>query len=90
MIKEPFSALAIFIILSLMFTLLDFRHQIELSIGNYPVVTEELSSDDVIHVIAGSDYRTEYAIRLHEQGYAKQQWWTDASSQQYIRDELEK
>jgi uncharacterized SAM-binding protein YcdF (DUF218 family) len=75
-IKKNFTALAIFIILSMMSTLLDFRHQIELTIGNYLVVTDELSPVDVIHVIAGSDYRTEYAIQLYKQGYAKQLFFT--------------
>jgi uncharacterized SAM-binding protein YcdF (DUF218 family) len=74
--KKTFTALAIFIFPSLMSALLDFRHQIELIIGNYLIITDSLSPVDVIHVIAGIDYRTEYAIHLYEEGYARQLFFT--------------
>lgn len=39
-------------------------------IGNYLTVQDNLQPADVIHVIAGDDYRTDYAIRLYQQGEA--------------------
>ena len=45
-------------------------------IGDYLVIDDELSPADVIHVIAGEDYRTDYAIRLYQQGKAKEIFFT--------------
>lgn len=47
-------------------------------IGDFLVVKDELQPADVIHVIAGADYRTEYAIQLYKEGYAKQIFFTGA------------
>ncbi len=47
-----------------------FREQIMLAIGDYLIIQDELHTSDVIHVIAGEDYRTEYAVQLFKQGYA--------------------
>ena len=40
-------------------------------IGNFLIVEDQLHPADVIHVIAGDDYRTDYAIQLYKQGYGK-------------------
>lgn len=53
-----------------------FRDQILLLFGNYLVVQDNLYTTDVIHVIAGEDYRTHYAIQLFNQGYAKRIFFT--------------
>jgi uncharacterized SAM-binding protein YcdF (DUF218 family) len=53
-----------------------FRQRILLSIGNYLTFVDSLSPVDVIHVIAGGDYRTDYAIQLYKQGYAKTIFFT--------------
>ncbi len=37
-------------------------------IGSYLTVQDNLQPADVIHVIAGDDYRTDYAIQLYKQG----------------------
>lgn len=37
-------------------------------IGDFLVIQDPLQRADVIHVIAGEDYRTEYAIQLYKQG----------------------
>lgn len=37
---------------------------------------DDLQPADIIHVIAGDDYRTDYAIRLYQQGYASQIFFT--------------
>jgi uncharacterized SAM-binding protein YcdF (DUF218 family) len=52
------------------------REKILLAVGNYLVIQDRLVPADVIHVIAGDDYRTEYAIHLYKQGYAKYIFFT--------------
>lgn len=39
-------------------------------IGNYLIVVDDRKPADVIHVIAGDDYRTDYAIQLYKAGDA--------------------
>lgn len=53
-----------------------FRHSWLLALGDYLIVRDELRPADVIHVIGGDDYRTDYAIRLFEQGYGKTLFFT--------------
>ena len=45
-------------------------------IGDYLVVRDELQPADVIHVIAGEDYRTEYAIQMYKEGYGRRLFFT--------------
>ena len=52
------------------------KERILLAIGDFLVIQDELKPVDVIHVIAGDDYRTDYAIRLYKQGYAKYIFFT--------------
>jgi len=49
-----------------------FREPLMFAIGDYLVIHDELKPADVIHVIAGPDDRTDYAIQLYKQGYGKQ------------------
>ncbi len=51
--------------------LLLFREQWLPLIGDFLSVHDTLHQADVIHVIAGEDYRTDYAIQLYDQGFAK-------------------
>ncbi len=44
--------------------------------GDFLVVEDELQPADVIHVIAGEDDRTDYALHLYQQGYGKQLFFT--------------
>jgi uncharacterized SAM-binding protein YcdF (DUF218 family) len=53
-----------------------FREPVMLAIGDYLVIQDELKPADVIHVIAGPDDRTDYAIQLYKRGYAKQIFFT--------------
>ena len=46
------------------------------AIGDFLVVRDELQPAEVIHVIAGPDYRTDYAIRLYQQGYGERLFFT--------------
>ena len=47
-----------------------------LAIGDFLVIQDPLQPADVIHVIAGPDDRTDYAIQLHKGGYGKQIFFT--------------
>ena len=40
------------------------------------MIEDVLVPADVIHVIAGDEYRTEYAIHLYQQGYAQVLFFT--------------
>jgi uncharacterized SAM-binding protein YcdF (DUF218 family) len=53
-----------------------FRQRILLAVGDFLVVQDELHPADAIHVIAGDDYRTDYAIQLYKQGYARRIFFT--------------
>lgn len=77
MVNRKKSLVAVVLVLVLtMASLYIFRRQILLGIGNYLIVEDPLSPVDVIHVIAGDDYRTDYAIQLYRQGYAKYIFFT--------------
>ncbi|UCE40566.1 MAG: YdcF family protein [Candidatus Aminicenantes bacterium] len=45
-------------------------------IGDFLVLQDNLHPGDVIHVIAGEDYRTDHAIQLYKQGYGKMLFFT--------------
>lgn len=47
-----------------------------LAVGDFLVVRDRLEPADVIHVIAGEDYRTDYAIHLYKQGYGRLLFFT--------------
>ncbi len=57
-------------------TLFVFREQWLLHIGDFLVLQDNLHTSDVIHVIAGEDYRTDHAIQLYKQGYGKMLFFT--------------
>ena len=52
------------------------RDRIYSRIGDYLIIADPLAHADVIHVIAGDDYRTEYAIQLYQQGYGEAIFFT--------------
>jgi uncharacterized SAM-binding protein YcdF (DUF218 family) len=53
-----------------------FREQWLPLIGDFLFIQDPLHPADVIHVIAGEDYRTDYAIQLYNQGFAKALFFT--------------
>jgi uncharacterized SAM-binding protein YcdF (DUF218 family) len=57
-------------------TLFMVRKPILLAIGDFLVVEDELHPADIIHVLAGGERRTDYAIQLYNQGYGKQIFMT--------------
>ena len=54
-----------------------------LAIGDVLVVQDDLSPADVVHVISGPNYRVDYGIRLYQQGYGKQLFFTGQGHQAY-------
>ncbi len=44
--------------------------------GDFLIIQDTLKPADVIHVIAGDDYRTDYAFQLYQQGYGKTVFFT--------------
>lgn len=64
------------IFVGIAFAILLLREPVLLFIGDYLVVKDDLSTADVIHVIAGEDYRTDYAIQLYQQGLGEQIYFT--------------
>jgi uncharacterized SAM-binding protein YcdF (DUF218 family) len=69
--KQSSFVLAILIIMVIGAILMDFPAQTIAALGDALVIQDQLKPVDVIHVIAGDDYRTQYAIQLYQQGYAK-------------------
>ncbi len=53
-----------------------FRGQWLLALGDFLVVRDDLHPADVIHVIAGDDYRTDYAVQIFKQGRGKMIFFT--------------
>jgi uncharacterized SAM-binding protein YcdF (DUF218 family) len=53
-----------------------FRKSLLQAVGDFLIVQDKLEPADVIHVISGPDYRTEYGIQLYQQGYGKQLFFT--------------
>ena len=69
-------AMIIFSVVLFGATLFIYSERILLGIGDFLVVEDKLEPADVIHVIAGPDYRTEYGIQLYKQGYGRQVFFT--------------
>jgi uncharacterized SAM-binding protein YcdF (DUF218 family) len=61
-------------VLSIM--LIIFRERLLTFMGDFLIIRDPLQPADVIHVIAGDDYRTDYAIQLYKQGYGKTLFFT--------------
>ena len=66
----------IIIICLLLSAFVIFSKQIKTGIGKFLIIQDNLYPADVIHVIAGNDYRTEYAIQLYQQGFARKIFFT--------------
>ena len=63
-------------VLSLACLLILFHEQWLTLVGDFLIVEDPLQPADVIHVIAGDDYRTDYAIDLYQRGYGKTLFFT--------------
>ncbi len=67
--------LLIICIFSILLFLIFYR-QILNKVGSFLIIEDELMPVDVIHVIAGEDYRSEYAIDLYQLGLTKYIFFT--------------
>ena len=47
-----------------------------LAIGDFLVVQDDLRPADLIHVVSGPDYRTDYGIQLYREGYGSTLFFT--------------
>ena len=64
------------VILILSATLFLIHGAILSAVGDFLVVQDKLQPADVIHVIAGPDEQTDYAIQLYREGYGKRIFFT--------------
>jgi uncharacterized SAM-binding protein YcdF (DUF218 family) len=69
--KHPYFITSVILLLITCTFALIFHERILESIGEYLVIKDNLQPADVIHVIAGKDYRTNYGIQLLQQGYGR-------------------
>jgi len=74
--KNRILVFILFISLILLLIISVFYKQIFQKIGDYLLVKDNLVPVDVIHVIAGDDYRSEYAFQLYKQGLSKYIFFT--------------
>lgn len=74
--RGKFLGFTVLIVILIFLIMCPFRQRIQLVIGDYLVVKDDIYPVDIIHVIAGDDYRTDYAIQLYKQGYTKYIFFT--------------
>jgi len=55
-------------------------------VGDFLVIQDTLRPADVIHVIAGEDFRTDYACRLYKEGYGKTIFFTGGWYDIHLQD----
>jgi uncharacterized SAM-binding protein YcdF (DUF218 family) len=60
------------------------------AIGNYLVIDDDLTSADIIHVIAGPDHRADHAIQLYKQGYGRRLFFTGGWCQKHQQNHGER
>ncbi len=77
------------ILLTLAFSMILFKEQIFHGIGSFLVIEDDLAPADIVHVVAGEDYRTEYAIDLFQQGQAGKIFFTGGVCQHHGYDHSE-
>ena len=68
--------LAILVLLALSSNLFLVRERTMKQLGDFLVDQDTLKPADVIHVIAGEDFRTDYAFQLYKEGYGKTVFFT--------------
>lgn len=55
-------------------------------IGDFLIIQDPLKPADVIHVIAGEDFRTDYAFQLYKEGYGKVVFFTGGWCDIHLQD----
>lgn len=61
-----------------------FRERWLVLIGDFLIIQDTLEPADVIHVIAGEDYRTDYAFQLYRQGYGETIFFTGGRCESHL------
>ena len=85
MLKQSQSKRIILIsLVALGIILILFREQWLILIGDFLIVQDTLKPADVIHVIAGEDYGTDYAFQLYQQGYGKTIFFTGGRCKSHL------
>ena len=74
--SSPSKRIILIGLVALSISLAVFRERWLILIGDFLIVQDTLKPADVIHVIAGEDYRTDYAFQLYQQGYGKTVFFT--------------
>jgi len=77
------------VVLTIAVSMLLFKDQVFHGIGGYLLVEDEFSPVDILHVVAGEDYRTDYAIDLYQQGLANTLFFTGGICQHHGYDHSE-
>jgi len=73
---SPPKRILLFSLVALSLSLVLFREPILVMISDFLIIQNDLEPADVIHVIAGGDYRTDYAFQLYQQGYGETIFFT--------------
>jgi uncharacterized SAM-binding protein YcdF (DUF218 family) len=74
--KKRKIAVSIIIISCTILIVLLFHESILQAVGDFLIIRDDLQPADVIHVIAGEDHRTQYAIQLYQDGYGEYLFFT--------------
>lgn len=61
-----------------------FRERWLTLIGDFLIIDDLLEPAEVIHVIAGEDYRTDYAFQLYQRGYGKTIFFTGGRCESHL------
>ena len=83
-IRRILAVIILFVVICVaLFAFSTFSDQIKTALGDFLIVEGHLYPADVIHVIAGDDYRTDYAIQLYKQGFARTIFFTGGWSEEH-------
>lgn len=87
MLRSSHSRKSIFLsIVVLGMGLVLFGERVLTQIGDFLIIQDPLKPADVIHVIAGDDFRTDYAFQLYKEGYGKTVFFTGGWCDIHLQD----
>jgi uncharacterized SAM-binding protein YcdF (DUF218 family) len=76
LIGKRYMTLIPILLLLILVLVIGLRIPVLLMLGDFLVVQDNLHQADIIHVISGLDYRTDYGIQLMKEGYGRQIFFT--------------
>lgn len=68
--SRKFNVITVFLVIIGLASFVTYE-RILIAIGDFLIIQDQLQPADVIHVIAGDNHRTDYAIILYKKGYSK-------------------